>query len=164
MSVRACGIVLFLMHVFLFQMHANKRALLPLLQTKRLHACALDRLKHEEDWPVVWPSFSGYLWRSRMRTEYFMLTMHWVHQRTEPTGRVTWVLKRRVFASVAVHEQTIDAEGETCAGAVSLQWGVQCICKLAKEDYRRHANLDAAVVGVVQWSPPSRSRSWRSTG
>ena len=76
--------------------------------------------------------------------------MHWVHQRTEPTGRVTWVLKRRVLASVAVHEETIDTEGETCAGAVSLQWGVQCICKLAKEDYHRHANLDAAIVGVVQ--------------
>ena len=29
-SVRACGIVLFLMHVFLFHMHTNKRALLPL--------------------------------------------------------------------------------------------------------------------------------------
>ena len=149
-SVRTCGSVLLLMHVFLFHMHANKHALLPLSQTKRLHACAVDRLKREEDWPVVRPSFSADLWRSRTRTEYFTLTMHWVHQRTEPTGRVTWVLKRRVLASVAVHEETIDAQGETCMGAVSLRWGMQRICKLAKKDYRKHANLDAAVVGVVQ--------------
>ena len=62
--------------------------------------------------------------------EFFTLTMHWVHHHVEQNGRVTWQLRRRVLASVAVHEETIDQAGEACAGAASSSCGVRCVVHL----------------------------------
>ena len=47
------------------------------VQITRLYNSGVERLKNEEDWPRVRPTFTCDLWKSTMIKEYFTCMAHW---------------------------------------------------------------------------------------
>ena len=77
-------------------------------QITRLYNSRVERLKNEEDWARVWPTFTCDLWKSATNKEYFTCTAHWV--RDKVGGGLE--LKQRVVTTCEVAAEAISAASE----------------------------------------------------
>ena len=51
------------------------------IQITLLYNSGVERLKNEEDWPCVQPTFTYDLWKLAMNKKYFTCTVHWVQDK-----------------------------------------------------------------------------------
>ena len=68
-------------------------------------------IRDSNKWDQVRPAFTCDLWRSRTRTEYFTLTMHYIDVLRDDSG-TRWHLRTRILGSVPVQAVHIDHEGD----------------------------------------------------
>ena len=78
------------------------------VQITRLYNLGLERLKNEEDWPRVRPTFTCDLWKSVMNKEYFTYTAHRVRDKVGGGLELKW----RVVTTCEEPTETIFVAGE----------------------------------------------------